>query len=528
MRKREMEDKAMQQKIPIVWAAILLVLLVVGGCGDPPKGGSPTPTPTPTATPSPTPSISVTVTATSVMAQIARTDQLTANVNGTTNKAVTWDVNGIVGGNSTVGTISSSGLYTAPNSVPNPNSITVTATSVADPSKSGSTSLTIAPLTMSYGYDQNGERVLASNGITTTIYPTKMYNTDGTNTTKHIFANGEVIATIHGSGSIASLSIVNTDHLTGSNVVSDISGNIQEVMDYHPFGATRIDEQHNFNEQRKFAGHEFDQDTGLSYMDARYYQPNRGQFLSEDPSFLATTSDLSDPQTLNAYAYSRNNPVVYLDPNGEWELDFRAIGSNIAGYGLGLAETGEIALESTTHAIFHPIQTAQGVEASIRGEFNTARDLIRNPSGTIAEDNTGFGLIYNEFESKTPFEQGRTIGHIFGQIEVGVITDRIVGGVIEEQAGDLSLQTAAKAGNELPTLSQRSIKHLTKHLADFRKFDSTFTVTDQANLGYKIISTGKKIGNNVWEGTTEVGGQGITVRAVRGGAGQLRSVFIVK
>src|SRR5205807_33520 len=88
------------------------------------------------------------------------------------------------------------------------------------------------------------------------------------------------------------LSIVNTDHLTGANVVFDMSGNVQEVMDYYPFGGTRLDEQHNFNEQRKFAGHEFDQDTGLSYMDARYYSSATGRFLSEDLAFHSK-SDLS-------------------------------------------------------------------------------------------------------------------------------------------------------------------------------------------------------------------------------------------
>ena len=223
------------------------------------------------------------------------------------------------------------GIYTAPNSVPNPNKVTVTATSAADTTKSGSADLTIAPLQMSYGYDENGERVFSSNGTTTTLYPTKLYNTDGTTPTKHIFANGEVIATVQGSGTSATTHIVATDHLTGSNVISDMSGNIQEVMDYYPFGATRLDEHQGFSEQRKFAGHEFDQDTGLAYMDARYYQPNTGRFLGEDPLFRElgdrdivtniTGRDLptvlTDPQMLNSYTYARNNPIKFSDPTGQ-------------------------------------------------------------------------------------------------------------------------------------------------------------------------------------------------------------------
>jgi Protein of unknown function (DUF3443) len=63
--------------------------------------------------------------------------QYTATVSGTSNTAVTWQVNGVTGGSSTVGTISSSGDYTAPATVPS-SSVTVTAVSQADSAVSGS------------------------------------------------------------------------------------------------------------------------------------------------------------------------------------------------------------------------------------------------------------------------------------------------------------------------------------------------------------------------------------------------------
>jgi hypothetical protein len=62
----------------------------------------------------------------------------------TTNTAVTWQVSGVTGGNSTVGKIDVNGLYTAPVSVPAPPTVTVTAISVADPTKSDSASVTIS------------------------------------------------------------------------------------------------------------------------------------------------------------------------------------------------------------------------------------------------------------------------------------------------------------------------------------------------------------------------------------------------
>src|SRR5213079_342410 len=69
---------------------------------------------------------------------------VTATVQNTSNTAVTWQVNGVTGGNATVGTISSSGLYTAPAS---PATVTVTAVSQADTTKSASAQVTITPPT---------------------------------------------------------------------------------------------------------------------------------------------------------------------------------------------------------------------------------------------------------------------------------------------------------------------------------------------------------------------------------------------
>lgn len=63
--------------------------------------------------------------------------QYAANVTGSQNTAVTWSVNGVAGGNGTVGSISPSGLYSAPANAPQPSNVTITATSVVDSSASG-------------------------------------------------------------------------------------------------------------------------------------------------------------------------------------------------------------------------------------------------------------------------------------------------------------------------------------------------------------------------------------------------------
>jgi peptidoglycan LD-endopeptidase CwlK len=61
----------------------------------------------------------------------------------------------------------------------------------------------------------------------------------------------------------------------------------------------------------------YDEDTQLSYLNARYYTGARGQFISQDPEFWATSEEwLFDPQSQNAYSYARNNPINLTDPTG--------------------------------------------------------------------------------------------------------------------------------------------------------------------------------------------------------------------
>jgi uncharacterized repeat protein (TIGR03803 family) len=71
--------------------------------------------------------------------------QFNATVANISNTAVTWSVNGVIGGNATAGTVSTNGLYAAPATIPTPATVTVTATTQATPVASGSASVTIGP-----------------------------------------------------------------------------------------------------------------------------------------------------------------------------------------------------------------------------------------------------------------------------------------------------------------------------------------------------------------------------------------------
>jgi hypothetical protein len=85
--------------------------------------------------------ITVSVSPASPTVAVGNTDQFTATVTGTTNTAVTWAVTG----GAANGTISASGLYTPPAAVPNPATVTITATLQANMAKTGSAAVTVTP-----------------------------------------------------------------------------------------------------------------------------------------------------------------------------------------------------------------------------------------------------------------------------------------------------------------------------------------------------------------------------------------------
>ena len=164
----------MRRSAPVLLAIIALgfsSLLFLTGCGA--TGASATASSSTTtttggsgSTPSTPVAIAVALSPTSVTLGAGQNQTFTATVTGAGNTQVTWQVNGVVGGNATVGTINSSGVYTAPPIVPT-SSVSVTARSSSDSTKSASAlvsftqpppptiAITVAPSTVTLGGGQS-------------------------------------------------------------------------------------------------------------------------------------------------------------------------------------------------------------------------------------------------------------------------------------------------------------------------------------------------------------------------------------
>ncbi len=172
--------------------------------------------------------------------------------------------------------------------------------------------------TSTYQYDPWGQRTKQVVGATTTVYSSNFYNITGSTPTKNIFLpDGTLIAGVVGTGTTTTVSYVHTDHLGGTNVVTDSEGGaVTQLLDFYPYGGKRISEGTDVS-QREYIGEFYDENTSLNYLNARYYNSASGKFTSQDPVFWDFDGAwLADPQNQNSYSYARNNPVTLSDPSG--------------------------------------------------------------------------------------------------------------------------------------------------------------------------------------------------------------------
>jgi RHS repeat-associated protein len=334
--------------------------------------------------------------------------------------------------------------------------------------------------TVSYAYDASGQRVKYTIGTSSTIYPTANYNVKGTNKTKHIFAGGQLLATISGSGAGAVAHSVATDHLTGANVVTSASGVVEELADYYPYGEVRLDEKSGtFSEQRKYAGQELDVDTGLSYMNARYYSGKTGRFISQDPMALFSPEKLlGDPQSLNSYAYARNNPLKYIDPTGEFAFlvpfipAITAAGAAVVSTALYYAPQIMSFGQSLT-TTFGQVGVTTAIDEAGKGNNVTALFCL----ATSGEAPVGNFKAVSSVWFKNPFERGVAIEKALGHNLTSnfPVIDRFENGVATSIK---SLDLNAKTYQNMSRLSSK----LGKYVDSVSKFNG-------ATWGKNIISS---------------------------------------
>jgi len=162
-----------------------------------------------------------------------------------------------------------------------------------------------------YFYDGKGQRVKSITSAGTTIY---VYD-----------AMGRLIAEYtSGAATGSGTSYLTADVLGSPRVITAQDKSVKARHDYLAFGeeiaagyGSRTAQQGYAadNLRQKFTGKERDVASGLDYFGARYYSSAVGRFTSVDP-INVTLRRMLDPQLINLYSYSHNNPLAYVDPTG--------------------------------------------------------------------------------------------------------------------------------------------------------------------------------------------------------------------
>ncbi|MBK8987678.1 MAG: RHS repeat-associated core domain-containing protein [Chloroflexi bacterium] len=239
--------------------------------------------------------------------------------------------------------------------------------------------------TTSFTYDAAGIRVKSVKpGGKTSYFPFPGYEEEvnGSTTTRRItyaIAGQAVALRVQVVGGSNTLYYLHSDHLGSTSLSTTTGGAVVagSTARYYPFGDWRTEPTTNLTD-RGFTGHLHNNlgnapdDIGLVYMQARWYLPYINRFISAD----TIVPDAKDPQSLNRYAYVRNNPLRYTDSSGhcaeEGDEECWAFAEQTANeFGIPLEFVGIMDM-AQMRLFIQGLNTANEVDSGLLGQITNA------------------------------------------------------------------------------------------------------------------------------------------------------------
>lgn len=320
------------------------------------------------------------------------------------------------------------------------------------------TALGVGGATTTYAYDYAGNRVLQTGTSTTWIYPSRFYSIASSTgsgakfstTTELVFNGDTLLSTIdqqfvsgNATGS-PQTQYIHPDHLGSTNVITNASGTVVTAKDYYPYGSVRVNSG-SASLARGYIGQFADQ-SNLSYLNARYYDSSRGQFLSQDPIFWGNpkNQNLQNPQSLNSYSYANDNPITNEDPSGLLTqaqnsalISITAQLQGILGALNVIAASGGGISSGTAGAIQQSIKSASAAVSTIAAGGNATL----SPANTWAPSTSGSVTGY------TPFTSGSGVTGVGSQQENRILGNMVLLGLSftpQGRAGEVLVEFAGE------------------------------------------------------------------------------------
>jgi RHS repeat-associated protein len=267
--------------------------------------------------------------------------------------------------------------------------------------------------TAQFTYDGDGKRFSKTANGTATHYlydvntslPVILAETTGGADTLYTYG-ADLIATTAPGGI---QTYYHYDGLGSTRSLSDGTGAVIASYTYGAFGDLRLMKGSSDN-TFQFTGEQTDDETGLLYLRARYYDPGVGRFISKDPF----SGLVEMPSSLNRYSYAQNNPVMLNDPTGKVAfvaaipVAFKAAGLIAAFVGL------EAMKEQLVHGKATPEQVAEE-SAKALGKSVVKHEVAETVAGTVGEASWRLGT--------------RMLGPSAGGL-MGEITSKAAGGAV--------------------------------------------------------------------------------------------------
>lgn len=290
---------------------------------------------------------------------------------------------------------------------------------------------------------------------TTTVYsPFSNYQDASSTITTYLTLNGTLVgAYTYQQGNEAStgkITYAHTNYLGTPVLETDDRGDIVQMDITDVFGnyVMRDQRKDNAYHNKGYTSHEFDDVTALNYSHARYLSAPMHSFMSVDPMLYSLPqSYLTDPQQMNSYAYARNNPIIYTDPDGK--LAFLVPVAAALVRFIGVTTIASVLGSYANDVITNYINNSVNKTPATNNQLLTAR---QNPiSGYYSDFKSNLGINASSKVSETIFTNVATkaIGSKTAFVKLGAnITSSITSGAtaysIEKNNGASSRDAATK------------------------------------------------------------------------------------
>ncbi|WP_018530965.1 MULTISPECIES: polymorphic toxin-type HINT domain-containing protein [unclassified Streptomyces] len=374
----------------------------------------------------------------------------------------------------------------------------------------------------SYTYDASGSRLLRTSASEKTFYLPGMELSLDTSTkavtAKRYYSLGDQTVAVRDSKGVTFLA--GDHHGTSQLAINAATGETQRRR-LDPFGNGRDDnsaDSSDWVDDKGFVGGTNDTTSGLVTLGAREYDASTGRFISADPIV-----DYTDPQQINGYAYSNNNPVTLSDPDGLKPDDCISVGVQC-----NLNDKGGWDVKVTkTYYTYYGVQAPKESTASYKARQEQAKAdaakqraiAIAKELGKIIADELGITDALDCFTTGSLGACGATAGNI--------VMSLIGGGPVTKLIGKYwyRVNKAYALGKRIVNLGKRlwgafkdwnKSRKLAKACNSFvpgtlvLMADGSTKRIEDVDIGDKVLATDPKTGETKAETVTaEIKGQGL-------------------